>query len=181
VLDLLEVVASSQQRLAELQLEFDTKLPTTLHARSATNDATSATITIGDSTTATLPGGKSTKRRLLRRKRDEVERAYRVVSGVSFFSVSATADEQRDGVKLVGISFDATHRGRYVQSYLLVLQYRQETQLFSIRNHTIPYVIPVSLLAEQHLNSNLKMFITAVGDYIDALVSYRAETLEEEQ
>jgi hypothetical protein len=161
-----------QHRLAELQLELDSNvLEVTDLAH--TTPATQQPVPINAATRVAL------------RKHEEIERAYRIVTGISFFKVTPnqalphSLQHEAPNDNLIGIAFDTSYHGSFIESYFIVLHHHHATQQFTIRNHTIPYFVPVSMLAAQYLNTDLKTFITALSEYLDAVAKRRIELQQE--
>ncbi|KAH7440441.1 hypothetical protein KP509_04G107200 [Ceratopteris richardii] len=81
----------------------------------------------------------------------------------------------------IGVQFDTYHEGKLVESFYLVLAGQSAFESLSIHIHTIPFYVPLKEVEQQYLSSSAAMFISVMGDLLQAYVSRREQikTLKE--
>ncbi|KAI5084149.1 hypothetical protein GOP47_0000318 [Adiantum capillus-veneris] len=75
----------------------------------------------------------------------------------------------------IAVQFDTYHEGKLVESFYLVLVGRSAFESLCVLTHTIPFYVPLKEVEREYLSSNAAMFISILGDLLQAYVSRREQ------
>ena len=76
---------------------------------------------------------------------------------------------------LLRLCFDTCHQGRFLESYYVELETREETE-FKVVRHSLPHFLPLETLCERlNASTDLPAFTRAVHTYLTAYVSRRED------
>ncbi|CAH1247836.1 CENPO [Branchiostoma lanceolatum] len=96
------------------------------------------------------------------RKTEELKKAYSF-AGISMARVSESC---------VSVTWGTFYSGQYRETYQAHINVSDSLK---INQHTLPIFLPLEELSSAHLNSDLKRFLWAVGDHLNAYVSRREQ------
>ncbi|XP_022103635.1 centromere protein O-like [Acanthaster planci] len=95
----------------------------------------------------------------------EFLQAYRL-SGVTVTSVSD---------RRVRLRWETFYQGEYHEPYYMELEFKGHLQVY---RHTLPHFLPLTSIAEAHLNEDLTCFVDEIGDLLNAYVSRQQQVAQ---
>jgi len=101
-------------------------------------------------------------------KVEDFKIAYRLIGKTLFYVKDSNQ---------IGIRFDTFFGGKYHECYYAIIDFDYSTNQLVLYKHTIPYFIPLDTIKARFLNTNIKLFVDAVSDYLNAFVARREQVL----
>ncbi|KAJ5072236.1 inner kinetochore subunit mal2 [Anaeramoeba ignava] len=80
--------------------------------------------------------------------------------------------------KQLAICFDIFYNGKFINEFLVILQFNHENDSLEIFKHSLPYFIPIENISVQFLNKNFHKFKTIVKRYLDSFVARKQQMIE---
>ena len=73
------------------------------------------------------------------------------------------------------VRFDTFYRGKFVETYHAFISIIEESRLLTIKNHTLPYFVPIDKLSSELLNKNLPEFTGEISNFLQRFVARREQ------